>query len=65
MLQYFQMDPKTYDDEGIDHAKFCFQVICYRWNIRPFHIFFYFDSKFYVSLRLSVIILALIETWLL
>uniref|UniRef100_A0A0E0KTZ3 SSD domain-containing protein n=1 Tax=Oryza punctata TaxID=4537 RepID=A0A0E0KTZ3_ORYPU len=25
VLQYFQLDPKTYDDLGIDHAKFCFQ----------------------------------------
>nr|CAB3485431.1 unnamed protein product [Digitaria exilis] len=25
VLQYFQLDPKTYDDSGIDHAKFCFQ----------------------------------------
>jgi Niemann-Pick C1 protein len=25
VLQYFQMDPKKYDDVGIDHAKFCFQ----------------------------------------
>ncbi|KAK3143975.1 hypothetical protein QOZ80_4AG0307300 [Eleusine coracana subsp. coracana] len=25
VLQYFQMDPKNYDDSGIDHAKFCFQ----------------------------------------
>uniref|UniRef100_A0A0E0KTZ2 SSD domain-containing protein n=1 Tax=Oryza punctata TaxID=4537 RepID=A0A0E0KTZ2_ORYPU len=23
--KYFQLDPKTYDDLGIDHAKFCFQ----------------------------------------
>jgi Niemann-Pick C1 protein len=26
VLQYFQLDPKKYDDSGIDHAKFCFQV---------------------------------------
>ncbi|KAF0891217.1 hypothetical protein E2562_009398 [Oryza meyeriana var. granulata] len=25
VLQYFQLDPKKYDDLGIDHAKFCFQ----------------------------------------
>uniref|UniRef100_A0A0E0DH75 SSD domain-containing protein n=1 Tax=Oryza meridionalis TaxID=40149 RepID=A0A0E0DH75_9ORYZ len=25
VLQYFQLDPKKYDDSGIDHAKFCFQ----------------------------------------
>nr|CAB3487941.1 unnamed protein product [Digitaria exilis] len=24
---YFQLDPKTYDDSGIDHAKFCFQLV--------------------------------------
>uniref|UniRef100_A0A0D3FYZ1 SSD domain-containing protein n=1 Tax=Oryza barthii TaxID=65489 RepID=A0A0D3FYZ1_9ORYZ len=23
--KYFQLDPKKYDDSGIDHAKFCFQ----------------------------------------
>ncbi|BAH92771.1 Os04g0563801 [Oryza sativa Japonica Group] len=26
VLQYFQLDPKKYDDSGIDHAKFCFQA---------------------------------------
>ncbi|KAJ1272298.1 hypothetical protein BS78_06G191600 [Paspalum vaginatum] len=25
VLQYFQLDPKNFDDSGIDHAKFCFQ----------------------------------------
>ncbi|KAL6652221.1 hypothetical protein ACP70R_011146 [Stipagrostis hirtigluma subsp. patula] len=25
VLQYFQLDPKKYDDSGIEHAKFCFQ----------------------------------------
>lgn len=25
VLQYFQLDPKKFDDSGIDHAKFCFQ----------------------------------------
>uniref|UniRef100_A0A0D9W889 SSD domain-containing protein n=1 Tax=Leersia perrieri TaxID=77586 RepID=A0A0D9W889_9ORYZ len=25
VLQYFQLDPKKYDDAGIEHAKFCFQ----------------------------------------
>ncbi|KAM0866686.1 hypothetical protein ACQ4PT_042470 [Festuca glaucescens] len=25
VLQYFQLDPKNYEDLGIDHAKFCFQ----------------------------------------
>ncbi|KAL6882622.1 hypothetical protein ACP4OV_011312 [Aristida adscensionis] len=25
VLQYFQLDPKTYDDLGIEHANFCFQ----------------------------------------
>uniref|UniRef100_A0ACD5V3Y1 Uncharacterized protein n=1 Tax=Avena sativa TaxID=4498 RepID=A0ACD5V3Y1_AVESA len=25
VLQYFQLDPKNYDDLGIEHAKFCFE----------------------------------------
>jgi hypothetical protein len=46
MLQYFQMDPKKYDDVGIDHAKFCFQVIWYCRNIWSFHIFLLVELEY-------------------